>query len=157
MDADGSHVRRLTKPQLYAQMPAWSPDGRWIAFLSTQTDTSGSYIVSVDSLQIRQLTNDVHNKSPLVWSPDGTRIAYTSYASVYTLDIFTVDLEGNVRQLTANAGHNRMPAWSPDGQWIAFSSDRDNREDIYVMDRDGNHLQRVTWSYPPDYAPVWRP
>ena len=83
MNAEGTNVRRLTT--MGAAFPAWSSDGRSIAFASRNVGGGGQpnyeiYVVNADGSGIRRLTrtptvNEVHP----AWSPDGTTIAFTRY------------------------------------------------------------------------------
>jgi Tol biopolymer transport system component len=65
---------------------------------------------------------------------------------------------GNIQKLTARAAaRNEEPAWSPDGAHIAFVSGRDGNREIYVMDRDGGHVTRLTNNAATDRSPAWSP
>src|SRR5262249_40037420 len=65
----------------------------------------------------------------------------------------------NQRNLTQNAAADRQPAWSPDGSRIAFVSDRDGRQDLYVMNADGSNPTRLTdgCCLSVDAEPTWSP
>jgi Tol biopolymer transport system component len=147
--------------------PAWSPDGKQIAFVSDRDGNRDLYIMNVGCRDfftpcdghIRRLTDDAGGEFDPAWSPDGQQIAYVSEMLGY--EIMVVAAGGGIpQQLTHNPGLDANPAWSPDGQNIAFSSDRDTtwETDLYVMEADGGNVRRVLDN--PDHndaLPVWSP
>ena len=82
MDADGAHSMRLTKSQNVDWLPVWSPDGEYIAFLSSPDFESGVhndiFIVRPDGSGLRRLTND-GLVNQITWSPDSRRIAFVTF------------------------------------------------------------------------------
>ena len=78
MNADGSGVRRLTDNSAEDDSPAWSPDGRQLAFTSYRDGDWEIYVMNADGSDVRRLTdNSAWDDSP-AWSPDGRWIAYAS-------------------------------------------------------------------------------
>lgn len=86
-EADGGVRLRLTSPRMSAEGPAWSPDGKQIAFAAATppaaTDESQIFVMSQDGSGIRQLTNDPAWEKcwQPSWSPDGQRIAFSCRAT----------------------------------------------------------------------------
>jgi Tol biopolymer transport system component len=78
MNADGSGTRRLTHSAAYDGEPAWSPDGRKIAFRSTRNGNREIYLMNADGSSQRNLTRNPANDVRPSWSPDGRRIAFIS-------------------------------------------------------------------------------
>lgn len=60
-------------------------------------------------------------------------------------------------RLTNNSAMDHRPVWSPDGSRIAFSSNRDGKNEIYLMDADGSNVKRLTNNVADDGNPVWSP
>jgi Tol biopolymer transport system component len=78
MDADGSGTRKLTHNALQNAEPAWSPDGRKIAFRSTRNGNRDIYVMNADGSGKRNLTRNAAWDSRPSWSPDGQKIAFVS-------------------------------------------------------------------------------
>ena len=96
----------------YDSAPAWSPDGRQIAFESNLDGDCEIFVMNADGTNVRQLThNTLWDEGP-AWSPDGTKFAFSSGADDTHLDIFTMNLDGtDVRQLTTYPGRDESPDW----------------------------------------------
>jgi TolB protein len=94
------------------------------------------------------------------WSPDMSTIAYQSYRAGYP-DIILQSLRDVRVPATPARGdsqsHNFLPAWSPDGSKLAFMSNRDGNTEIYVVNRDGSGLRRITNHPENDATPTWSP
>lgn len=75
--ADGSESRQLTRGEHSATAPSWSPDGSWIAFISSRTEKSNIWRIPVDGGEAEQVTDVMESVAAFKWSPDGERIAFT--------------------------------------------------------------------------------
>ena len=171
MNADGSALRRLARGgkirqhqggQWYcpcAADPAWSPDGRKIAFGSEQDGPVDIYVMNRDGKAQRRLTRTAEEEGSLHWSPDGRRIAVVvqgrkGTGPVTSKHLYVVNADGSDRRLL---GRGQAPTWSSDGRKIAFRSDRDGNGEVYVVNADGSGLRRVTENRASDGRPVWSP
>src|SRR5205823_4735017 len=75
--ADGSNPRQLTNDRFRDRGPAWSPDGKKIAFYSDRSGNYEIWTINVDGKGLTQITNTPGaNRSGPLWSPDGSRLAY---------------------------------------------------------------------------------
>lgn len=126
-------------------------------------DIKEIYLTDYDGAGPKRVTvSRTLNVAP-VWSPDGQALAYTSYRmgqfSVFQ-DIIVSLLYKGVRQTPLNGDPNKqnyLPAWSPDGSKMAFTSNRDGNPEIYVVNRDGSGLRRLTNHSAIDSTPTWNP
>jgi TolB protein len=157
MRADGSGVRQLTHNNLSPDgglagdfAPAWSPDGRRIAFSSTRSGGAPEiWVMRADGSQLRRLTRTaifVGDYTPR-WSPDGCWIAFSSdRAGHESSEIYRMRPDGsNVQRLTPTADgvDETAPDWSPDGRHISYSADPLGQQDLFVMNADGSGARRL--------------
>ena len=158
MDANGSGVRRLTRNPAEDDRPAWSADGRKIAFVSGRAG-DGIYLMKADGSGLRRLLRDAAFPA---WSPDGKEIAFLSDRGG-NYDIYVMGANGgSVRDLTRNpAGYQAIgrPAWSPDGSKLAFDRGRlhGGDEHIYLMNADGSGQRELTRTAGTSRDLAWSP
>jgi len=172
----GAAPRRLTDHPGLDYDAALSPDGRWVVFTSERRGNPDLYAIALEgSAEPRLLIDSPAMEDQVAFSPDGLSIAFVSTVSG-NADIFTLPFTPDATQsitvatnVTNDAGGDFRPDFSPDGLAIAFSTDRDTpvaghpifaftrqREgDVYVMDRDGGNLQRLTATPDWDGSPEW--
>jgi Tol biopolymer transport system component len=151
--------------------PAWSRDGRIIAFISTRLAGYRIYLMPNDpGVEAVGLTrsgpNDNLNPN---WSLDGNQIIFAQKPSNGNgiISIYSVNLE--MLEVTSIADYHEQhiskeivpeadPEYSPDGEWIVFESwpDGDNHN-IYIMKTDGSDKQPIDTNPAIDFDPTWKP
>src|SRR6185312_4304438 len=117
--------QRVTVGRTLNAFPAWSPDGRSLAYVSWRRGQPNIFVSHIYEATLDELTKGSaagENYLP-AWSPDGTRIAFSSTRSGNS-EIYVANKDGsNVRRLTNNPAIDTTPTWSPTGNEIAFVSD----------------------------------
>jgi TolB protein len=155
---DGSGERALTQAGALDYNPAWSPDGKWIAFTSEREGSADLYRIRPDGTGLERLTDDPAYDDQAAFSPDSKHIVFVTTRAGGTADLWILDVETRkARPLTSGPGGDFRPSWSPNGKWIAFSSDRESTlpmakgrwehlhvVDLYVIRADGSGLKRVS-------------
>ena len=140
--------------------PAFSPDGKRIAFRRTSRDEGGIYVMTEAGESVKRLTGFGYNPA---WSPDGKEI-------VCTENIVEGTNRSNVRSrmwiVNSSSGESRQLAvfdavqasWSPDGQKIAYwAIDDTAQRDIWIVAASGGQPVQITADSFVDWNPVWSP
>ena len=138
-------IRFISSTQ-YEYYPAFSPDGRRIAFMSERSGTDEIWICDSDGSKALQLTSfggaAIYGPS---WSPDSQSIAFTVAQKGMKEDVYVVGVNGGApRRMTTNPAEDKWPYWSHDGKWIYFSSTRSGREEIWKMPASGGEAVQIT-------------
>jgi Tol biopolymer transport system component len=171
LDAPVDRVR-LTTSTSNEEQPAWSPDGRTVAF--KRLDRGFEQVVLLDATTApyaeRQLTftaAGAFNNTQPSWSPDGSTILVrTNRAnpSVNVGDIWAVDVAGSdpARPVVERPGDERYPSYSPDGRRLLFRGDTDGRdgtgdEELFVLDLQSAGVTQLTDNGFIDTSPAWSP
>jgi dipeptidyl aminopeptidase/acylaminoacyl peptidase len=184
-DAARGAPRQLTRAKGSSQQPAWSPDGRWIAFVSDRTGKQQLYRMSLAGGEAEALTETTEGVAAFRWAPDGASIAFTMtdpvpedmkarekrwgdvriedqdprYAHLHLLDLTS----RQSRQLTSGSFVVGAFDWSPDGRRIAFdhratSDPADGgTADISVIDVASGQRTALVTQDGPDTTPRWAP
>lgn len=156
MEAGGGPARRLLPDGYDAHAPAWSPDGRRVAFQAYLKDTWHLWVMNADGTGLSEVTAGPFDDREPHWSPDGTRLAFASDRSGH-YDIWLLTLAtGALTRMTTDPANDSMPVWSPDGREIAFVSDRAARG-IYARRVEGGTERLVVADRDVAHAPSWSP
>jgi TolB protein len=160
MDYDGYNPRRVTVNGSLNILPAWTPDGRSLAYVSYRQGAPMIFVASIyEGKSTPNLTGEKGGQAfAPSWSPDGKKIAFSSTRSGNS-EIWVANADGTgARNLTQNAAADTAPCWSPTGQQIAFTSNRTGAPQIFVMDAEsGLNVTRLTTVGNYNDAPAWNP
>jgi Tol biopolymer transport system component len=116
----GGKPQPLTHDLFYKEDPAWSPDGKRIAYSSDKAGTEDLYVLDLATKEEKRVTTSADSAEvSAAWSPDGKRIAYQDQAgATYVLDLET----GSKRRLVAPLFAPSKPSWSAGGKTIAIGA-----------------------------------
>lgn len=164
---DGSgHPQRLFFDGIREYAPTFSPDGRWLAYISEGERGQDIYRIPTSCLAqvescaalAERLTTRESSFSAPDWSPDSRFLIYTSRVG-NGFQIVLLDTEDPCeRLLTNDARQYASPRFSPDGTAIAYLSGGGGRFDVYVWALDGEtQAQRLTFDRWDNWSPLWRP
>lgn len=139
----------ITSSDSHDMIPAWSPDGMQIAFVSSESSLTASesllHIITLETSEIRQLSDiTLTSETTLTWSPDGRYVAAT-HGTIFIVNVET----GEDWQLPVDCGACSVN-WLPDSSGLIFQS----RGEIFAIDLDGENLQQITHSQPNTYRPM---
>ncbi|HKK22007.1 MAG TPA: S41 family peptidase [candidate division Zixibacteria bacterium] len=137
--------------------PAWSPDSKWIAYMSDATGEDEFYTVSQDGKETIQLTNDgkVHRYGA-IWSPDSKKLVFSDK----TLKLYSIEVATKKTTMLDQSDRSgfRDIVWSPDSRFIAYSKNLANDiSALFVYSFDDGKVHQITRGYTNDYSPAFDP
>lgn len=146
-DADGANTQVLVTSPGLLMSPAWSPDGKKIAYVQYHDHRSHIYVQTVASGERRMVLAHPGVNSAPAFSPDGSKLAVAMSSTPANTDLYVLDLSsGRLRRLTHSPAIDTEPAWMPGGEAIVFTSDRGGSPQIYALDLGDGSVRRLTWT-----------
>ncbi|WP_133130475.1 Tol-Pal system beta propeller repeat protein TolB [Legionella yabuuchiae] len=144
-DVDGYNPQTLLMSTEPIMSPAWSPDGKQIAYVSFENKRAQIYTVQVETGKRRLVTSFTGINGAPAWSPDGKEMAVV-LSKDGTPNIFSVNLTtGQMKQLTFGKAIDTEPRYSPDGKYLLFTSGRGGSPQIYRLELATGKVNRVTY------------
>lgn len=165
MDWDSANADQLTNHRSISISPAWSPDGKKVAYTSyvkrvgTKFRNADMLLLDLVSGKRSLISYRQGINSGAAFSPDGKYI-YLTISQGNNPDIYKMSYDGNLVGKITNGPAGAMnvePAVSWDGSKIAFSSDRAGKPMIYTMNTDGSAIKRLTFAGVFNSSPSWSP
>jgi len=158
-DADGDQQRTvLASPQSLIS-PAWSPDGRALAYTSFEAGQAQVWVQDIASGRRRVLAAFRGSNSAPAWSPDGRTLAVALSRDGLT-QLFLIDAAGGEpRRLMRSGSIDTEPTWAPDGASLFFTSDRGGPPQIYRLHLARGEVERISfdgYSVTPSASPDGR-
>lgn len=153
--AKHGNTRNLTAtPGVHERDAQWSPDGRWIAFISDRSGEDEIYLLSQDGQgQQVQLTDKADTyKFHILWSPDSQKILWSD--KLLRLQYMDITKKEVIEVARAEIGEIRQYAWSPDSRWIAYAKPEvASQTRIYFYSLETKKTYPVTDGWYASYGP----
>jgi parallel beta-helix repeat protein len=164
INPDGSNEQSLLSGAI---SPAWSPDGKQLAYVAPHDSGSGIYIADADGSNPEYITIGADP----AWSPDGKKLVYLGAATGLWVYDLTTHQETQLTHIDPNlVDYHGMPAWQPGGDMIVFlriwySELPFEHYDLWSVDADGSDLNQLTdvgiaadetdpgWDFDPSWSP----
>jgi tricorn protease len=140
---DRGDITRVTGSYSRETNPQWSPDGKWIAYLSDQSGQDEVWVATPDGKDAKKLTTAATEKGGLAWAPDSKSLAYTSSdKKLYVLNMATGQ---STAVASSEVATPQGPEFSPDSKWIAYTrADRDLRPGVHIVAATGGAEHRIS-------------
>ncbi len=157
--AEKGNTRNLTNTSgIREKNPTWSPDGKYIAYMSDRSGEDELYVIPEDGKgQEIRITQDGHCwRFAPVWSPDSKKLLFADK----NLKLYYVNIEDK-KVILVDSTRNweiRDYSWSPDSRWIAYAKPaKNNMNSVFLYSLDGREIHRVTDDFTDESEPVFDP
>jgi Tol biopolymer transport system component len=168
----GKRRRRIELDFDSVYRPAFSPDGRLIAFVGSNGGRPGLFSVDLSGENVEALHTGALEYLGYSWSPDGEHIAFSAIAPGYAdslaifyrvdprfkpgRDIYKLRVkDGMTERITTCPAEDVSPVWSPDGAWLLFVSDRNGTYNLYAYSFADSTTSRLTNVLGGIFSPSW--
>lgn len=162
LDLNTDRMRKVTSHYSDDVDPSVTQDGKLMTFLSNRAGKAHIYTMdpSVTEKDVKRISFVGRFNATPRFSPDGREIVFSSWVDG-TFDIYRIDSQGNnLVRLTKSDTSNEEPVFSPDGEFIVYTSKKRSsrgkaEQDIYIMNREGEVLGKLTHDFGQSSSPVW--
>lgn len=146
----GKSITLYGKPSTRATSAKWSPDGKWIAFITQENEREEIYLVRPNGDGLHQLTNTGHDVFQFEWSPSGSQLAIIVNRNG-AFDLSLVEVEsGAIVDLRSGTGLHSNPNWALDESFITYEYESPLLPpDLYRIDLSSRQVTQLTFSNPP--------
>jgi tricorn protease len=152
-------IRNITQtPGIREKYATWSPDGKWIAYLSDRTGTDELFLMPQDGIgnEIQITSNGQVFRLPPVWAPDSKKLLFADKDT----RLFYVDIDTKVPVEIDRSGFADLTdyTWSPDSQWAAYAKAGENlNREIYLFSLADGKITPVTTNFTDSWNPCFDP
>ena len=144
-ESDGANPRAALRSSEPIISPAWSPDGRHLAYVSFESKKPVVYVHTVATGKRRVVANFKGNNSAPAFSPDGNSLALALSRDGFT-QLFLIAADGSdVKRLSRSYAIDTEPVFSADGRSVFFTSDRGGTAQIYCQNLESGSVERLTF------------
>jgi dipeptidyl aminopeptidase/acylaminoacyl peptidase len=154
--ATGKQTTLYGKPSTRTLSPKWSPDRKWISFISQESGREELYLIKPNGEGLRQLTKAGLDIYQYEWSPSGSQILLVANrGGSFELMLLALSPQGetesgSISELRSEAGIHSNPNWSKDGSYITFEFEGPTSfPDLYRMELPNEKVTQLTFSTPP--------
>ncbi|SHI23897.1 Tol-Pal system beta propeller repeat protein TolB [Pollutimonas bauzanensis] len=156
-DADGQNPQVMLRSKQSIISPAWSPDGKRLAYVSFEAGKPVVYIQTLANGQRVPIANFKGNNSAPAWSPNGQQLAIVLSRDSIS-QIYTINADGSgLRRVMRSPLIDTEPTYTPDGGSLIFTSDRGGNPHIYKVPVAGGDAQRITFNGSYNISPALSP
>jgi len=156
-DADGQSPQVMLRSKHSIISPAWSPDGKQLAYVSFELGKPVVYVQTLATGQRTPVANFKGNNSAPAWSPDGKQLAVVLSRDGIS-QIYTMNLDGSgLRRVMRSPLIDTEPQYTADGASLIFTSDRGGSPQIYRVPVSGGDAQRITFEGSYNISPALSP
>ena len=143
---DRKLVRRIDMDVEQQHSPAFSPDGKTVAFTGNRGGQFDVFLMDLDSEEITNLTNDAPYDGAPTYSPDGKSIVFSVAEGEHDAHLFRVDVADPSKRyrLTEGAWRDKDAIYSSTGRAIVFTSDRSGADNIYALEIATGKVAQLT-------------
>jgi TolB protein len=153
---DGYDPRQMTRNHSITLFPAWSSNGRYLAYTSYKQGKPDLFIKNLPEMQETSVDSKGLNITP-AWVPGKFELAATLSFSG-DQEIYLLTGSGKIiKRLTNMRGSDISPTWSPDGKKFAFVSNRSGNPQVYIQDMVSGKVRRLTYEGNYNTQPSWSP